>query len=80
MLVAVGRVKDSKGGSSCSGDGLNLTSFRESSELELGADDAFILVPDVDSEDYGTVIIRLRHLKARHTQPKDLLLDSYRCI
>jgi replicative DNA helicase len=80
VLAAVGRVKDSKGRSSYSGDGLNLASFRESSELEFGADDAFILVPDADSEDYGTVTVRLRHLKARHTQPKDLLLDFDRCI
>ena len=31
------------------GDALNLASFRESSELEFGADDAFILAPDVNA-------------------------------
>ena len=46
VVAAVARTKDSKGRSSYSGDGLNLASFRESSELEFGADDAFILVPD----------------------------------
>jgi replicative DNA helicase len=37
--------------------------------LEFGADDAFILVPDEDD----TVV--LRHLKARHTEAKDLVLQ-----
>jgi replicative DNA helicase len=75
VLAAVGRTKDSKGRTSYAGDGLNLASFRESSELEFGADDAFILVPNEDGGEYGTVTVTLRHLKARHTQPKDLLLD-----
>src|SRR5262249_2039868 len=44
VLAAVGRQKDNKGRSTYSG--LNLASYRESSELEFGADDAFILVPD----------------------------------
>ena len=48
---------------------VTLASFRESSELEFGADDAFILVPDEDD----TVV--LRHLKARHTEAKDLVLQ-----
>jgi replicative DNA helicase len=46
-----------------------LASFRESSELEFGADDAFILVPDEDG-DRAT----LRPLKARHTEPVDIVL------
>lgn len=70
VLAAVGRTKDSKGRSSYSGDGLNLASFRESSELEFGADDAFVLVPD--EKDADRVV--LRHLKARHTEPKDIPL------
>ncbi len=45
VVAAVGRTKDTKGRTSYSGDGLNLARFRESSELEFGADDAFILVP-----------------------------------
>ncbi len=48
-LSAVGRSKDAKGRSSYSGDGLTLASFRESSELEYGADDAFLIVPTPDS-------------------------------
>ncbi len=62
VLSAVGRTKDKAGRSSYSGDGLNLASFRESSELEFGSDDAFILTPDDEAE--GEVI--LRHLKSRN--------------
>ena len=67
-VAAVGRTKDSKGRSSYDGEGLSLASFRESSELEFGADDAFILTPDAKDAD----LVTLRHLKARHTEPRDL--------
>ena len=77
-LSAIGRAKDRRGNSSYSGDGLNLASFRESSELEFGADDAFVLVPEGDDGDSSTVAVTLRHLKARHTQPKDLTLEFHR--
>ena len=36
VISAIGRTKDSKGRSSYAGEGLNLASFRESSELEFG--------------------------------------------
>jgi replicative DNA helicase len=68
VVSAVARTKDQKGRSSYNGSGLNLASFRESSELEFGADDAFILVPAGDSA------VTLKHLKARHTAPKDVVL------
>ena len=68
VVAAVSRTKDSKGRSSYDGDGLNLASFRESSELEFGADDAFILTPDPKADD----MVTLRHLKARHTEARDL--------
>ena len=74
VVAAVSRGKDSKGRSSYAGDALTLASFRESSELEFGADDAFILVPSEDGAEYGTVTVTLRHLKARHTKAKDLVL------
>lgn len=67
-----------KGRTSYDGDGLDLASFRESSELEFGADDAFILVPDSDTAESGTVDVMLRHLKARHTEPKDVRLTFER--
>ena len=71
VLSAVGRTKDKAGRSSYSGDGLNLASFRESSELEFGADDAFILTPDDAAEDE----VILRHLKSRNGECRDLRLQ-----
>ena len=73
-LSAVGRSKDAKGRSSYHGDGLNLASFRESSELEFGADDAFILTPDADDDQ--TVI--LKHLKSRNGECRDLAMEFNR--
>ncbi|MDA0589731.1 MAG: AAA family ATPase [Planctomycetota bacterium] len=66
-VSSVGRQKDSRGRSSYDGDSLNLASFRESSELEFGADDAFMLTP---ADSHG--ISHLRHLKARHSEPQDI--------
>jgi replicative DNA helicase len=63
VVSAVGRTKDKAGRSSYSGDGLNLASFRESSELEYGCDDGLILTP-VGEDDSG--VVQLSHLKARH--------------
>ena len=51
---------------------LNLASFRESSELEFGADDAFILHPDED--DAEGELVTLKHLKSRHGECRDLSL------
>ncbi len=70
VISAVARAKDSKGRSSYAGDGLNLASFRESSELEFGADDAFILAPNENDDD----VVDLRHLKSRHGECRDLRL------
>jgi replicative DNA helicase len=70
VVSAVGRGRDSKGRSSYGSDALSLASFRESSELEFGADDAFLLLPDAEDADSVT----LRHLKARHCATKDLAL------
>ncbi len=75
VVSAIGRTKDSKGRSSYAGDGLNLASFRESSELEFGADDAFILTPDDD--DQGDAVT-LRHLKSRHGECRDIELTFHR--
>ena len=70
VVAAVSRTKDKAGRSSYSGDKLNLASFRESSELEFGADDAFILAPEPKTDG----IITLKHLKARHGEAKDITL------
>jgi replicative DNA helicase len=70
VVSAVGRGKDSKGRSSYA-EGLSLASFRESSELEFGADDAFILAPGDDADDGA---VTLRHLKSRHGEARDISL------
>jgi replicative DNA helicase len=74
VISAVGRSRDRAGRSSYASEGLSLASFRESSELEFGADDALILAP-VDVDDPDTV--RLAHLKARHGMQvtQDLMFD-----
>jgi replicative DNA helicase len=70
VVSAVGRGKDSKGRSSYASEALSLASFRESSELEFGADDAFLLAPDAKDAS----LVTLRHLKARYCEKKDLPL------
>lgn len=72
VVSAVTRSKDAHGRSSYAGDGLNLASFRESSELEFGADDAFILHPENDMPDAAQV--KLKHLKSRHGECRTLTL------
>lgn len=64
-VSAVGRSRDKAGRSSYAGGDLSLASFRETSELEYGADDALILAP-VDGADPESDVVRLSHLKARH--------------
>ena len=55
-------------------DGLSLASFRETSELEYGADDAFILAPD-DGEGASSSRVILKHLKSRHGEARDIALS-----
>ncbi len=69
-VAAVGRTRDAKGRQSYDAEGLNLASFRESSELEFGADDAYILTPDKRDEE----VVTLRHVKSRHGATQDLRL------
>jgi replicative DNA helicase len=74
VVAALARSKDAKGRSSYS-DGLSLASFRETSELEYGADDAFILAPaDDESEGDSPSLVTLKHLKSRHGETKDITL------
>ena len=73
VVSAVGRTKDAKGRTSYDGASLNLASFRESSELEFGCDDAFILVTHPQNQ--GQVV--LRHLKSRHGRATDLTLNFF---
>lgn len=72
VVSAVGRSKDRSGKSSYDSDALSLASFRESSELEFGADSAFILAPDGGGHESDSVT--LRHLKDRHGELSDVHL------
>lgn len=72
VVSAVTRSRDSRGQSTYDGRGLNLASFRESSELEFGADDAFIITEDHD--EMRCAFARLKHLKSRHGECRDRLL------
>ena len=56
VVAALARSKNKKGQSSYDADGLGLASFRESSELEFGADSAFLLIND--PKDESNVILR----------------------
>jgi replicative DNA helicase len=78
VVAAVSRSKDTRGRSTY-GEGLGLASFRETSELEYGADDAFILTPDNDGEaaDVPTRRVVLRHLKSRHGETRDMTLTFH---
>jgi replicative DNA helicase len=71
VVSALGRSKDSRGRNSYEGKDLNLASFRESSELEFGCDDAFILTQKSKS-DKDTIL--LKHLKARYGEARDITL------
>ena len=68
VVSAVGRTRDGKGRSSYDAAGLGLASFKESGELEYGADSAYLLCPDsADGE-----LMTLRCLKDRNGEPKDI--------
>jgi replicative DNA helicase len=73
VVAALARSKDAKGRSSYT-DGLSLASFRETSELEYGADDAFILTLD-DGEAASSSCVTLKHLKSRNSEARDLALN-----
>ena len=70
VVSSVGRQKDTRGRSSYAGDSLNLASFKESGELEFGADDAYILAPSPDDRH----VHELKHLKARHREQEHIVL------
>lgn len=70
VVAAVGRQRDEKGRSGY--EGLNLASFRESSELEYGTDDAFLLARE-DADDSGAAT--LKHAKSRYGEPRDIPLQ-----
>ncbi len=67
VVSAVGRQRDSQGKSSY--ENLNLASFRESSELEYGADSAYLLIREPDSDN-----ALLKCVKNRNDEPQDISL------
>ena len=71
VVSALSRTKNSKGQSSYTSTGLGMASFRDSSELEFGADDGYILAPSDSLE--GLVV--LKHLKSRHSMRIDHQLE-----
>ncbi len=73
VVAAVARTRDSHGRSSYDGALLNLASLRESSELEYGFDNLYVLVREGDYREQA----KLRHLKARHSEPRDILLEFH---
>ena len=74
-VSAVGRQKDSRGSSSYAN--LNLASFRESSELEFGADSAYLIGPDPAG---GEDAVMLSNPKNRHGEPRDIALRFNRRV
>ena len=70
-----GTLEGRQGAVELHGEGLSLASFRETSELEYGADDAFILTPADDGEGEPPSRVVLRHLKSRHGETRDIALD-----
>ena len=76
-LSAVGRSRDNAGRSTYSASAMSLASYRDSGELEYGADDAFLLAP-VDDTDPD--VVRLSHFKCRHGAQRtvDLHFDRAR--
>jgi replicative DNA helicase len=72
VVAALARSKDKSGRSSYTA--LNLASFRETSELEYGADDAFILAPDGSIGASPSLSVTLRHLKCRYGETRDMTL------
>lgn len=74
-VAAVGRTKDRLGRSSYAADGLGLASFKESGELEYGADNAYLLCPNKDGH-----TVTLRCVKDRNGEPLDLHLTFNRTI
>jgi replicative DNA helicase len=82
--AALTRSKDSAGRSSYDGKHLGMASFRESSELEYGADEAFLLFEagdDEKTEEDGSVQqMMLAHVKSRDGELTSTTLKFHRRI
>lgn len=70
VVAALNRGHEGKG---YNPDSLTLASFRESSELEYGADDAYIVAPAAPAPGAESLVV-VKHLKSRHGECRDLRL------
>lgn len=78
VVSAVGRTSSKKNGG-YNAQELGLASFRESSEVEYGCDDAAVLVEEVgrtgEEEELGPRIVTLKHVKSRNRQRQNLRFE-----
>lgn len=76
LISAVGRTSSKRNGGYSSRE-LGLGSFRESSEIEYGLDDGFILSEESGGAESGKGprIMQLQHVKSRSHQREDLRLE-----
>jgi replicative DNA helicase len=74
LISAVGRTPSKKDGGYASRE-LGLGSFRESSEIEYGVDEAFVLVEESSDAITGRRTVRLKHVKSRNHRRVDLRLE-----
>jgi replicative DNA helicase len=80
IIAAAALTRGGKGKSAYNGKRLGLASFRESSELEYGADDCFLLYPtDSDADPADPVrLMTLNHAKSRDGETKNVELKFHR--
>lgn len=76
VVSALSRTKDRGGRSSYDSQHVGLASFKESGELEYGADSAWIVAPG-KKDDCG---VTLRHLKDRNGDTRDMPLTFHKAL
>lgn len=79
LVSAVARTQSKKGGGYNANE-IGMGSFRESSEIEYGSDDAFVLVEEERTavsldEPFPPRVLNLKHVKSRNNQRHDLRLE-----
>jgi replicative DNA helicase len=70
VVSALARTKNPKGQTGYQADSLSLASFRDSSEIEFGVDDAYILATGKEAGERT-----LMHLKSRNGECRDIALE-----
>ncbi len=70
VLSSLSRSRDARGRSSYESASVSLASFKESGELEYGADDALLLCPQDDAR-----LVDLKHEKSRYGERRDVVLS-----